>query len=42
MDSEMEKPGKKRRWTGPERWQVTIGALGLLLTAITAMGQFAR
>ncbi|MER5769568.1 hypothetical protein [Streptomyces sp. NPDC001985] len=38
---EVEKPGKKR-WTSPEKWQVVIALLGLILAIITAMGQFAR
>lgn len=37
---DMSKPDRK--WTGPERWQVGIGLLGLLVAVFAAVGQFVR
>ncbi|WP_269846183.1 hypothetical protein [Streptomyces carminius] len=28
------------RWTAPERWQVVIGVLGLLVAVVACVGQF--
>ncbi|MEK8174100.1 hypothetical protein NKH77_49450 [Streptomyces sp. M19] len=30
------------RWTRPERWDVAIGALSLLVAIVACVGQFAR
>lgn len=29
-----------RRWTGPEKWSVGLGALGVLVAIIATVGQF--
>lgn len=34
----MGKPG--RRWTSPERWQVGLALLGVLVAIIATVGQF--
>ncbi|MFG2144119.1 hypothetical protein ACGFRG_07955 [Streptomyces sp. NPDC048696] len=40
VNPEMGKPGRK--WTQPEKWQLGIGLLGLLLAIIATVGQFVR
>ncbi|MDC7339158.1 MULTISPECIES: hypothetical protein [Streptomyces] len=30
------------RWAPPDRWQVVIGVLGLLVAIVACVGQFAR
>lgn len=37
---DMSKPDRK--WTGPERWQVGIGLLGLFVAVFAAVGRFVR
>lgn len=37
-DSNELKP--RRRWTGPERWQVGIAVAGLLVAVVALVGQF--
>ncbi|RFU82877.1 hypothetical protein DY218_30525 [Streptomyces triticagri] len=32
----------RRRWTWPERWQVTLAGAGLLVTVVATVGQFVR
>ncbi|ATL26745.1 hypothetical protein KY5_1727 [Streptomyces formicae] len=32
----------RKRWTGPEKWQVCIGLLGLLATITGCVGQFVQ
>jgi hypothetical protein len=34
----MEKP--VRKWTSPEKWQVGIGLVALVVTLIACVGQF--
>ncbi|GGJ81978.1 hypothetical protein GCM10011583_11850 [Streptomyces camponoticapitis] len=36
----MRKP--RKRWTGPEKWQVVLAAMGVLVAIITSAGQFAQ
>ncbi|MFF3377793.1 hypothetical protein ACFYXF_33160 [Streptomyces sp. NPDC002680] len=38
--SDVDKP--RRRWTGPEKWSVTLAAVGVLVAIIAAVGQFAQ
>ncbi|WP_326600256.1 hypothetical protein [Streptomyces sp. NBC_01803] len=38
---ETEKP-ERARWTGPDRWLVTLATLGLVVAIVTCVGQFAR
>lgn len=40
MNSNLEK--HRPRWTGPERWQVALGALSLLVAVIALVGQFTQ
>lgn len=40
MSSELEKP--RRRWTGPERAQVWLAAVSILVAIIAVVGQFAQ
>ncbi|WP_256098402.1 hypothetical protein [Streptomyces agglomeratus] len=40
MKPDMGKPGRK--WTDPERWQVSIGLLGLFVAIIACVGQFVQ
>jgi hypothetical protein len=28
------------RWSGPERWQIAIGVLGLLVSVAACVGQY--
>lgn len=37
MSADLEKSSKKR-WTGPEKWQVALAALGLLVAVIALVG----
>ncbi|MFB7999022.1 hypothetical protein ACFC4G_40165 [Streptomyces sp. NPDC056002] len=30
----------RRRWTGPERWQVGLAFAGLLVAVVATVGQF--
>lgn len=32
----------RKHWTGPEKWQVWTGLLGLLVTITGCVGQFVR
>ncbi len=36
--SDMSKP--RRKWSGPEKWQVWIGLGGLLVAVIATVGQY--
>lgn len=38
--SDTEKPDG--RWTPPERWQVVIASLGLLVAVVATVGQFVK
>ncbi|MDQ0843622.1 hypothetical protein QFZ68_003302 [Streptomyces sp. V1I6] len=39
-ENDLSKPGRK--WTSAERWQFTLGAVGVLVTLIATVGQFVR
>lgn len=39
---EPNKPELHRRWTDPERWQVGLAIVGLLVAVIAAVGQFVQ
>ncbi|MFE1206185.1 hypothetical protein ACFW5V_31350 [Streptomyces sp. NPDC058762] len=40
MSTDVDK--QRRRWTGPERWQVVLGAASLLVAVIALAVQFAQ
>ncbi|MEV0322141.1 hypothetical protein ACIBKX_00160 [Streptomyces sp. NPDC050658] len=40
MKDRQHKP--RKRWTGAERWQVSIGLLGLLVAITGCVGQFVQ
>ncbi|MFQ3559494.1 hypothetical protein QZN11_22200 [Streptomyces gramineus] len=35
-------PNKEPQWSGPEKWQVTIGVLSLLVALAALAGQFTQ
>ncbi|MGW1372971.1 hypothetical protein ACWD6P_01655 [Streptomyces sp. NPDC002446] len=41
-DQNTEQESESARWTPPDRWQVVIGVLGLLVAVVACVGQFAR
>ncbi|MFC8126440.1 hypothetical protein [Streptomyces sp. NPDC057302] len=40
MSSDVEK--RRRKWTGPEKWQVGLAVVTLLVAVIALAGQFAQ
>ncbi|WP_277762423.1 hypothetical protein [Streptomyces sp. IB2014 016-6] len=40
VSPDMRKP--RKRWTGPEKWQVVLAAMGVLVAIITSVGEFAQ
>ncbi|MFF0747304.1 hypothetical protein ACFYVL_43680 [Streptomyces sp. NPDC004111] len=40
VNPDMGKPGN--RWTRPERWQVGLAVLGVLVAIIACVGQFVQ